>query len=204
VIEGIRVFPLQTKCSRQVRLPNRQLLGRILILPHLKLVRLAQVYRIIIQEIHSYYKIKALASGIKDPRPGAISFTQLAGSALNLNPHLHILFCDGVFSESGETFRFRNLATITDREVEKLLVEISSKVMKLLKKLGYLNHEGEMVNHPLSDVLFRDHESLAMATSSSIAGRIAFGPNAGKQVTRIGSGFGYYEEIPLQGESDFF
>jgi hypothetical protein len=36
-----------------------------------------------------------------------------------------------------------------------------------------------------------------MATSSSIAGRIAFGPNAGKQVTRIGSGFGYYEEIPL-------
>ena len=51
--------------------------------------------------------------------------------------------------------------------------------------------------HPLSDCLFQDHESLAMATSSSIIGRIAFGPNAGKQVTRIGSGFGYYEEIPL-------
>jgi hypothetical protein len=36
-----------------------------------------------------------------------------------------------------------------------------------------------------------------MATSSSIVGRIAFGPNAGQKVTRIGSGFGYYEEIPL-------
>ena len=53
------------------------------------------------------------------------------------------------------------------------------------------------MNHPLSDSIFQDHESLAMATSSSIVGRIAFGPNAGKKVTRIGSGFGYYEEIPL-------
>ena len=157
----------------------------------------AKVYRIIIKEIHDYYKTKALTVGIKDPRPGAISFTQLAGSALNLNPHLHILFCDGVFAVSGETFRFRNLEAITDKEVEQLLVEISAKVVKLLKKQGYLNHEGEMVNHPLSESLFRDHESLAMATSSSIVGRIAFGPNAGKKVTRIGSGFGYYEEIPL-------
>jgi len=48
--------------------------------------------------IHGYYKIKATASGIKDPRPGAISFTQLAGSALNLTSHLHILFCEGVFA----------------------------------------------------------------------------------------------------------
>lgn len=36
-----------------------------------------------------------------------------------------------------------------------------------------------------------------MATASSIAGKIAFGPNAGRKVTRIGAGFGYYEEIPL-------
>jgi hypothetical protein len=107
---------------------------------------------------------------------------QLAGSALNLNPHLHILFCDGVFSgiiQNGvQTFRFRNLEAITDKEVEKLLLEISSKILKLLKKHGYLNHDGEMVNHPLSDSLFRDHESLAMATFSSIVGTIAFGPNA--------------------------
>jgi hypothetical protein len=104
----------------------------------------AKVYRIIIKEIHDYYKIKATASGIKDPRSGAISFTQLAGSAFNLNPHLHILFCDGVFAGGSGTFRFRNLEAITDKEVEKLLIDISSKVVKLLKKLGYLNHEGDI------------------------------------------------------------
>ena len=36
-----------------------------------------------------------------------------------------------------------------------------------------------------------------MATSSSITRKIAFGPNAGKYVTRTGSGIGYGEEIPL-------
>ena len=151
---------------------------------HSNKVLFTKVYRIIIKEIHDYYKTKALTVGIKDPKPGAISFTQLAGSALNLNPHLHILFCDGVFAVSGETFRFRNLEAITDKEVEQILVEISAKVVKILKKQGYLNHEGEMVNHPLSDSIFRNHEALALATSSSIVGRIAFGPNAGKKVTK--------------------
>ena len=157
----------------------------------------AKVYRIIIKEIHRYYKTKALAKDIKDPKPGAISFTQLAGSALNLNPHLHILFCDGVFSGKGDAIRFRNLDAITDQEVEKLLIAISGKVVKHLKNRGYLNPDGELVAHPLADTLFKDHESLAMATASSIVGKIAFGPNAGKKVTKIGSGFGYYEEIPL-------
>ena len=36
-----------------------------------------------------------------------------------------------------------------------------------------------------------------MATRASLVGRIAFGPNAGKRVTRIGSGFGYGEERPM-------
>ena len=157
----------------------------------------AKVYRIIIKEIHRYYKTKALAQDIKDPKPGAISFTQLAGSALNLNPHLHILFCDGVFSGTGDTIRFRNIDAITDREVEQLLIAISGKVVKHLQKKKYLGPDGEVVAHPLADGLFHDHESLAMATASSIAGKIAFGPNAGKKVTRIGAGFGYYEEIPL-------
>jgi len=45
--------------------------------------------------------------------------------------------------------------------------------------------------------MFSEYESLKAATQTSIAGKIAFGPNAGKYVTKIGSGFGYGEEIPL-------
>jgi Transposase zinc-binding domain/Putative transposase len=108
----------------------------------------AKVYGTVIKEIHKYYVGKAIAVGIKNPKAGAISFTQLAGSALALNPHLHILCCDGVFQErkNGEALRFRNLPTITDQEVEKLLIAISAKVLKHLGKRGYLDEHGEMVN----------------------------------------------------------
>jgi hypothetical protein len=37
-----------------------------------------------------------------------------------------------VFAGGGESFRFRNLDAIIDKEVEKLITDISSKVVKLL------------------------------------------------------------------------
>ena len=69
--------------------------------------------------------------------------------------------------------------------------------MRYLTKKGYLDQSGEIVSHPAADPLFHEHESLAQATLASISGRIAFGPNAGQRVTKIGSGFGYLEEVPM-------
>ena len=40
-----------------------------------------------------------------------------------------------------------------------------------------------------------DLQSIDIAIKAFIAGRIAFGKNAGQKVTRLGSGFGYAEEI---------
>ena len=93
--------------------------------------------------------------------------------------------------------KFRNIVQITDQEVAAIIENISTKTIKYLKKKNYLNQEGEIVEHPLLDPLFQDSESIHLATTHSIAGKIAFGPNAGKFVTRIGSGFGYVEEIPF-------
>ena len=49
----------------------------------------------------------------------------------------------------------------------------------------------------ISPSLFQDFESIHIATRASIAGRIAFGPNAAQKATRLGSGFGYAEEVPM-------
>jgi len=111
--------------------------------------------------------------------------------------HLHIIALDGVYTRYGELARFRNLAPITDDEVAALIQAIGTKVMALCVRRGYLNKDGEQVAHPDLDPLFQDHDALALATASSIRGRIAFGPNAGCTVRRIGGGFGYAEEIPL-------
>ena len=70
----------------------------------------SKIHSLVIKEIHGYYRNKALAAGIADPAPGAISFTQRAGSAANLNPHTHILCLDGVYARVGGKARFENRA----------------------------------------------------------------------------------------------
>jgi len=158
---------------------------------------LKTVHQIIIKEVQGYYVQQALRKGVKDPIPGCISFTQRFGSDLRLNPHFHILSLDGVFTLVNERPLFKQQSAITDKEVEEMIAAISSRVRKHLTKKGYLSSEGEMVENPLVDPLFSDHDSINQAVISSISNRIAFGPNAGHYVTKIGSGFGYGEEIPL-------
>ncbi len=157
----------------------------------------AKIHNLVMGEIHRYYQRKAIDMGIKDPRPGAIAFTQRWGSALNLNIHLHIICADGVWTTVDEKPRFRKLEPISDDEVADLVEAISQRVIRHLQKKGHLNENSEVVENPLGDDIFRENVAVSQATASSIAGKIAFGPNAGKYVTRIGSGFGYWEEIPL-------
>ena len=157
----------------------------------------AKIHSLVIKELHAYYKEKARSQGTNDSTPGSISFTQRWGSALNLNPHLHIICPDGVYTNHQGKAKFRNIDAITDDEVAELISKISERILKYLRRLGYLNKEGEIVTNPVADELFQEYESINIAIQASIAGKIAFGANAGKYVTKIGSGFGYGEEIPL-------
>jgi hypothetical protein len=157
----------------------------------------SKIHALLIREIHRHYTNKAKSIGIKDSTPGSISFTQRWGSALNLNPHAHVLCADGVYTWVNGKPRWNNMEKITDQEVSDLITKISQSVMRFLKKQGYLDKDGDVVQNPLADGLFQENAALSLATQNSIAGKIAFGPNAGNHVTKIGSGFGFGEEIPL-------
>ena len=117
-------------------------------------------------------------------------------NGLNLNTHLHIITTDGVHYRP-EDPRFKKATKITNEKVAGLLSNIVQSITILLKNSGYLSPEGELVDNPTIDPLFHEHQSINMATAASIQGRIAFGPNAGKKVTRLGGSFGYAEEAPL-------
>ena len=67
------------------------------------------------------------------------------------------------------SFTQRAGSAMTDAEVASLAESISKKVLAVLVRAGLLDN----------------------------AGKTAFGPNAGRHVTKVGSGFGYYEETPL-------
>jgi len=111
-------------------------------------------------------------------------------NGLNLNPHLHILSIDGVYTRYGDVARFRNIEPITDDDVASLVEGIATRVQSLCIRRGYLDKDGDIVPHPVLDPFFQDHESLTAALAASISGKIAFGPNTGNYVRKIGGGFG--------------
>jgi len=89
----------------------------------------SKVHRVVIHEMRRHYEGKAKLAGIKSPKSGCVAFTQRAGSALNLNPHLHVLMVDGVFVDVGGNPLFRNLSAMTDAEVASLAESISKKYL---------------------------------------------------------------------------
>ncbi len=138
----------------------------------------AKIHGLVIKEIHQFYSEQAKLKGIKKPVPGSVSFTQRWGSALNLNPHLHILCLDGSYDLHEEKPRFTVAEDITDEQTANLVTMISQKVMSYLQKIGLLDTEGEVALNPNRDDIFEESESIREATMSSVAQKIAFGPNA--------------------------
>ena len=92
---------------------------------------------------------------------------------------------------------FRKVKRLAEQHVSGLLSILTERIIEMLKKKGFLDQYGEMVENPLKDSLFEESESIHLATQASLSGRIAFGPDAGQRVRRLGGGFGYDEEIPF-------
>jgi hypothetical protein len=63
---------------------------------------LSKINKIATDEIARFYIDLAKTQGVNHPLPGAITFIQRSGSALNAMLHLHILAIDGVYSAHSE------------------------------------------------------------------------------------------------------
>ena len=122
----------------------------------------------------------------REPKLGIVSFTQRFGSALNLDPHLHIIVTDGDHYRPEQPL-FRKIKRLAEKHVSSLLSTITERIIEMLDQYG------EMVKNPLKDSLFEESESIHLATQASISGRIAFGPHAWQRVRRVVIGFGYDE-----------
>ena len=158
---------------------------------------MSRIHKIISSEILSYYKFSTDHLSEQDGVGGYISFTHYFGSALQLTPHFHILFADGLFVEEEEKVKFVKLEGFRDEDVSFVLGRISRRIIRYLRRLKYLDREGEMVNRPDLDPIFGDYSDLDEAAGASIGLKIAFGPRAGRRVRRIGKSFGYEGEAPV-------
>ena len=93
------------------------------------------------------------------------------------------LVIDGVYAadENGRP-QFQVLLAPEDEEVERLTATLAERMTKLLQRRGL----GPDSDPEESDPLSRDQPCLAGLYAAAVSGKVAFGPNAGRRVTRTG------------------
>ena len=153
-----------------------------------------QVLTIYVRVISSWIKKQARARGIRKPYTGSVTVIQRAGSALNLNTHLHGLFLDGYFAREPGTgeIKFHKAKFPTDEDMGKIVLKIKRKVIQSLKEKGYLND-------------FVEDDSMASVFESCIAAsvryRSALGERAEKKIRMLGRDPAKTFEVQLKGKN---
>jgi hypothetical protein len=161
----------------------------------------AKVHTIIRTTIGQYYVNQAVQRGLEraSVHPGSVTFLQRFGSALQLNLHFHCVFIEGVYLDRTAASlkpRFVQADPPTDTDIAEVVQKIGRRVIRKLRRLGYLETGLEAPVTTGYDPL-RDHEpTLARTIAASVQHRIACGERAGQPVRRIGSGFGAEGEAP--------
>lgn len=86
--------------------------------------------------LFGYQRRRAQELGHGAIQSGAVTFVQRFGSALQLNPHFHVLVPEGVFDAEGQ---FEALPPPRDKEVEGLLHQVIRRTLRLLRRRGKLD-----------------------------------------------------------------
>jgi hypothetical protein len=96
---------------------------------------------------------------------------QRYGSALNLNPHLHVLIPDGVWVTGADgSPAFVAVAAPAEQDIQRLVERTAQRLVRLLE-------EGP-------DPLAQEQPLLAALTAASLQGRVATGVRAGQRLRR--------------------
>jgi len=119
---------------------------------------------------------------------------QRFGGSINLNPHLHMLWVDGLYDVGKGTAQFHPLAAPTDEEIRELVETLSKRILKCLKRKGYpVDDEAEMTEEV--------EETFLQVQSASVQSLIALGERRGQKVRRLGLiERGNFEGAVLEGE----
>src|SRR2546426_3585713 len=106
---------------------------------------------------------------------------------------------EGVYLDrtaAGRKPRFVKVEPPSDADIATVLQKISHRVIRQLRRLGYLEASMEAPVATGYDPLRDTAPELARTMAASVQQRIASGERAGQHVRRIGSGFGSEGEAP--------
>jgi hypothetical protein len=96
---------------------------------------LTQVLAVVQRGISTFVIHHSGLSVSSGARTGAVTLIQRFGSALNLNPHLHMLFLDGAYAFRGKRAVFHRARRPTGDELSRLLDSLSRRIVRVLERL---------------------------------------------------------------------
>ena len=141
---------------------------------------LSQVLGIVYRAISTFLICRAGLCVGAGARTGAVTLIQRFGSALNLNPHLHMLFVDGAYAFDDEAPRFHRVAAPTQAELQRLLHAIATRVTRALERQGLLIRDEE---NPSLDL--EPADGFEQLLGAAVHYRIATGPHAGRKALTL-------------------
>ena len=141
---------------------------------------MGEVLQIFHRALNTYQCKKSGLKQSTGARTGAITFVQRFGGSLNLNIHFHTLCLDGAYSFADGKAQFHIKQPPRQEELEKLLKQIATRVVRHLERRGLIQKDEEN-NYflPNSETAF-DH-----IQASSITYRIAIGKNKGQKALSL-------------------
>lgn len=142
---------------------------------------LHQGLQVVIRVINRYYINKGEERYGFKGKTGAISLIQRFGGHLNLNPHFHFIFLDGIFNEDGKFFR---ISPPTNEELGEVVLKIKDRVFKSLEKKEWI--DGYNLNFE-TDELYEESPLLSEIMLASIQNRLYLGQEKGDKALK-GSG----------------
>jgi hypothetical protein len=124
------------------------------------------------EELEGFIDCGVLARGFAG-KSGAVTVVQRVSSDLRLNPHMHSLVLDGVFTEdeAGE-LGFHPLPFLTNDDVGDILQIVRARVLALLRRKGVIEDDAVSCDAALDD----SEPALAVLAAASVTGTLPAGP----------------------------
>jgi hypothetical protein len=146
---------------------------------------LGALTRIFVSTVLGFYKARLKKEGAANGQSGAVVVVQRTSSDLKTNPHLHVIFLDGVYREFGDEAVFRELPRLSTREVGEVLERAVDRMTRHVRRRELRGEDhGSRVGSPGGDDV-EDVETeaagLAALAASAVDGR---SPPAGPEWRR--------------------
>ena len=144
--------------------------------------------RIFAQTVLAFCTERLTEKNVAGGKSGAVVSLQRTSSDMRLNPHLHVLFLDGVYREQAEGVAFHALPHLSTRDVGSVLERAVRRIERFLKRRGLLRDD----DHPptcdadpdAAPTLAQGHA--ALCTSAASGTSPPAGPEFRRKTTPLG------------------